>query len=85
MMTSSMPICCSRRRSVENCRPEVPSMPVTRLQPHQLQKLTRTQSRLQHLLWDWVSIETGLGLGLASITLQQKNPENFRATLIRFS
>jgi hypothetical protein len=31
-MTSSMPSCCSRRRSVENCRPAVPSMPVTRLQ-----------------------------------------------------
>ena len=30
-MTSSMPSCCSRRRSVENCRPAVPSMPVTRL------------------------------------------------------
>jgi hypothetical protein len=32
VMTSSMPSCCSRRRRVENCRPAVPSMPVTRLQ-----------------------------------------------------
>ena len=44
VMTSSMPICCRRRRSVENCRAAVPSMPLTRLREHTHQGTNRGES-----------------------------------------